>query len=214
MMDKVALITGATGDIGTAITKALIKDGFNKVAISSIEADLLRDMEGDLTTPSCEVASFQVNLLDSEQADNLFPKVLEKFGGIHAIVNNAGITKDNLIMRMSDEDWDLVLNINLKACFKICRAAARTMLGQRFGRIVNIASVVGCMGNPGQANYCASKAGLIGLTKALAQEFAPRGVTVNCIAPGFIDSAMTKGLVESVKEKLLSIIPLGRMGTP
>jgi 3-oxoacyl-[acyl-carrier protein] reductase len=211
---KTALVTGATGDIGSAITKALIAAGFNKVAISGIESEILADMAASLSTDSCEVTPFLVNLLDANETDCLFPKVVDTIGHVDVLVNNAGIARDNLILRMSDQDWELVLKINLEACFRLCRAAAKKMITRRYGRIVNIASVVGCMGNAGQANYCASKAGLIGMSKALAHELGARNVTVNCIAPGFIDSAMTRQLPDAVKERLLSLIPLKRMGMP
>ncbi|GHS94032.1 beta-ketoacyl-ACP reductase [Alphaproteobacteria bacterium] len=211
---RTALVTGATGDIGLAITKALIRDGFQHIALSGLEEDILQTMVADLSTESCSLVSFPVDLLNAEEADSLFTKVSEALGPIGALINNAGITKDNLILRMSDNDWNLVLKLNLEACFRLCRASARSFLAQRFGRIVNISSVVGFSGNPGQVNYCASKAGLVGMSKALALELGSRGITVNCVAPGFISSAMTRVLTDAVKEKLLSNVPLGRMGLP
>ncbi|MDR1907408.1 MAG: 3-oxoacyl-[acyl-carrier-protein] reductase [Holosporales bacterium] len=213
-LNRTALITGATGDIGGAITRAFIQDGFSKVAISGIEGDILGKMVKDLSTPTCEIIPFEVNLMNNDQTDALFPTAVEALGRVDVLVNNAGITRDNLIIRMTDNDWDLVLKLNLEACFRLCRAATRPMISQRSGRIINIASVVGCMGNAGQVNYCASKAGLIGMSKALALEIGSRGVTVNCVAPGFIDSAMTSALPDKVKERLLASIPLGRVGTP
>lgn len=211
---KTALITGATGDIGSAITKTFIKDGFQKIVISGIEEDILEKMVLELSNPSCTLIPLGVNLMDSKEADELFPKAWEKLEHIDVLVNNAGITRDNLILKMTDKDWEMVLKLNLEACFRLCRAASRPMISRRYGRIINISSVVGCMGNAGQVNYCASKAGLIGLSKALSQELGSRNVTVNCVAPGFIDSAMTQGLPESTKEKMLSIVPLKRMGLP
>lgn len=209
-----ALITGATGDIGIAITKAFIRDGFKKIVISGIEDDILEKMVSELSTKDCQIIPVKSNLMKSEDADQLFQKAEELMGNIDVLVNNAGITKDSLIMKMSDNDWDCVLKVNLEACFRLCRAAYRPMLSQRKGRIINMASVVASMGNIGQTNYCATKAGLVGMSKALALEFGSRGVTVNCVAPGFIDSAMTRNIPEKVKEKLLAAIPMGRMGMP
>lgn len=210
---KIALITGATGDIGSAIANELLKDGY-RVAISGLEDDILERMKIDFARLGHEVLTFPCNLMNANEADSLIPTVIEALGKIDVLVNNAGITKDNLIMRMSDDDWNMVIKLNLEACFRLCRAVTRPMITQQYGRIINISSVVGCMGNAGQVNYCASKAGLIGMSKALAQEVGRRNVTVNCVAPGFIDSAMTKNLPEKVKEKMLSAVPIGRMGVP
>lgn len=210
---KIVLITGATGDIGSAIANELLKDGY-RVAISGLEDDILERMKIDFARLGHEVLAFPCNLMNANEADSLIPTVIEALGKIDVLVNNAGITKDNLIMRMSDDDWNMVIKLNLEACFRLCRAVTRPMIAQQYGRIINISSVVGCMGNAGQVNYCASKAGLIGMSKALAQEVGRRNVTVNCVAPGFIDSAMTKNLPEKVKEKMLSAVPIGRMGVP
>jgi 3-oxoacyl-[acyl-carrier protein] reductase len=214
MEGRTALITGATGDIGGAITRAFIQDGYRKVVISGLEEDILGRMASELSTPSCELVPCCVNLTDKEQTEALFGRAAEALGHVDVLVNNAGIAKDNLILRMTDSEWDLVIKLNLEAAFRLCRAASRHMISQRYGRIVNIASVVGCMGNAGQVNYCASKAGLIGMSKALALEIASRGVTVNCVAPGFIDSAMTSALSERAKDRLIGAIPLGRVGRP
>jgi 3-oxoacyl-[acyl-carrier protein] reductase len=211
---KTAFITGATGDIGSAITKTLVRDGFQKIAISGLEPDLLQEMTKELSSHSCEIIPFTVDLLNNEETDGLYGKVIDQVGPIQVLINNAGITRDKLILRMTDNDWESVLKVNLDACFRLCRAAAPSFLKQRAGRIINIASVVGFSGNVGQVNYCASKAGLIGFSKALALEMAPRGVTVNCVAPGFIDSAMTRALPEKVKDRLKTAIPLGRIGSP
>lgn len=210
---RTALITGATGDIGSALTQTLIRKGYSKIAIAGLEADILEQM-ATWSTPTCELVPFPVNLLNADEADGLFAKAQVALGEIDVLINNAGITRDSLILRMADKDWDMVLRLNLEACFRVCRAAARPMMARRYGRIINTSSVVGCMGNSGQTNYCASKAGLIGFSKALAQELGPRGITVNCVAPGFIESAMTAAIPEAAQEKMLSMVPLKRMGTP
>lgn len=211
---RTALITGATGDIGRAITRAFVRDGFHKIAISGIEDDILGQMTRELSSHSCEIVPFNANLAKGDEADALFKKAESALEHVDALVNCAGAARDSLILRMSDSDWDFVLKLNLEASFRLCRAAVPSMIARRYGRIVNIASVVGCMGNPGQVNYCASKAGLVGMSKALALEIGSRGVTVNCVAPGFINSAMTDALNERVKARLQSAIPLGRTGTP
>lgn len=210
---KNVLITGATGDIGSAITEQFLSEGY-RLAISGIEDDILQNMQKRFAEMGHDVAILPCNLMHAEEADALVPRAIEALGRVDVLVNNAGITRDNLIMRMSDDDWSLVLRLNLEACFRLCRAATRPMITQRYGRIINISSVVGFRGNPGQVNYCASKAGLVGMSKALAMEVGSRNVTVNCVAPGFIDSAMTVGLPEKVKEKLLEEVPSRRMGTP
>lgn len=212
--ERTALITGATGDIGRALVQAFIGAGYRKIAMTGIEPELLGEMVSELSTPSCELVPFVVNLMKPEEADQLFGMALERLDHVDVLVNNAGITRDNLVIKMTDDDWSLVLKLNLEAVFRVCRAAARPMMTRKYGRIINISSVVGCMGNAGQANYCASKAGLIGMTKALALELGPRNITANCVAPGFIDSAMTSKIPESAKEKMLSMVPLRRMGLP
>lgn len=208
-----ALITGATGDIGKAIAQELAANGC-RLALSSIEAEALERMKAEFAALGHDVVTLHSNLMEANEADGLFGRAVDALGNVDILVNNAGITKDNLILRMSDTDWDLVIRLNLEAGFRLCRAAARPMIAQRYGRIINISSVVGFMGNPGQVNYCASKAGLVGMSKALAREVGSCNVTVNCVAPGFIDSAMTKGLPENVKDNLLSAVPSHRMGTP
>ncbi|MBA4752392.1 MAG: 3-oxoacyl-[acyl-carrier-protein] reductase [Sphingopyxis sp.] len=204
-----ALVTGASGGIGSAIAQALSAQGA-RLAVSGSNADKLgafRDtLGGDHVALPC-------NLGDATAVDALVPSAVEALGGkLDILVNNAGVTRDNLIMRMKDEEWLDVIRINLEANFRLARAAAKPMMKARFGRIISITSVVGATGNPGQANYAASKAGVTGMTKALAQELASRGVTANCVAPGFIATAMTDDLPDAQKEALNQRIPAGRMG--
>ncbi len=204
-----ALVTGASGGIGSAIAQALAAQGA-RLAVSGSNADKLnafRDtLGGDHVALPC-------NLGDADAVDALVPSAVEALGGkLDILVNNAGVTRDNLILRMKDDEWSDVIRINLEANFRLARAAAKPMMKARFGRIISITSVVGATGNPGQANYAASKAGVTGMTKALAQELASRGVTVNCVAPGFIATAMTADLPEAQKEALNTRIPAGRMG--
>ncbi|CAN5327484.1 3-oxoacyl-[acyl-carrier-protein] reductase [soil metagenome] len=204
-----ALVTGASGGIGSAIASALVAQGA-RVAFSGSNEDKLNafaaSFEGDHVALPC-------NLSDPAAVDALVPQAVEALGGrLHILVNNAGITRDNLILRMKDEEWRDVIGVNLEAAFRLMRAAARPMMKARFGRIISITSVVGVTGNPGQANYAASKAGLIGMSKALGQELASRNVTVNCVAPGFIRSAMTDALNEAQKAAILTKIPAGALG--
>ncbi|BBB11374.1 3-oxoacyl-[acyl-carrier-protein] reductase [Sphingopyxis sp. FD7] len=204
-----ALVTGASGGIGSAIAQALSVQGA-RLAVSGSNAEKLgvfRDtLGGDHVALPC-------NLGDAAAVDALVPAAVEALGGkLDILVNNAGVTRDNLILRMKDEEWSDVIRINLEANFRLARAAAKPMMKARFGRIISITSVVGATGNPGQANYAASKAGVTGMTKALAQELASRGVTVNCVAPGFIATAMTDDLPDAQKEALNQRIPAGRMG--
>lgn len=206
---KTALVTGASGGIGSAIARALAARGA-RVALSGTRADALAAVAagcgGDAVVLPC-------NLGDTAAVDALVPAAVEALGGrLDILVANAGITRDNLAMRMKDAEWDEVIRINLEATFRLYRAAARPMMKQRCGRLIAITSVVGVTGNPGQANYAASKAGLIGMSKALAQELASRGITVNCVAPGFIVSAMTDALPDAQKAALTQRIPAGRLG--
>jgi 3-oxoacyl-[acyl-carrier protein] reductase len=205
-----ALVTGASGGLGGAIATALANQGA-RVALAGTNEERLRSLGvklgGHHFITLCD-------LRDPVAVDGLVPGVVEAFGGkLDILVSNAGITRDNLLMRMKDEEFEDVLKVNLEAAFRLMRAAARPMMKARFGRIISIASVVGVTGNPGQANYVASKAGLIGMTKAVAQELASRGITVNAIAPGFMTSAMTDALTEPQREAILSRIPLGQMGS-
>ncbi|KRB39890.1 MAG: 3-oxoacyl-[acyl-carrier-protein] reductase [Pseudomonadota bacterium] len=207
---KTALVTGATGGIGGEIAKALHAAGAHVVLSGTREA-ALQDLAQVLGERTSAVAA---NLSDAESVDGLVARAEEAAGaGLDILVANAGITRDGLLMRMKDEDWDAVLKVNLESYFRLSRAAMRGMMKRRSGRIIGITSVVGVMGNPGQANYAASKAGMIGFSKALAQEVATRGITVNCVAPGFIESPMTEALNEAQKAQILGTIPAGRLGS-
>jgi 3-oxoacyl-[acyl-carrier protein] reductase len=203
-----ALVTGASGGIGSAICHALAGQGA-RLAVSGSNAAKLEAFRASL---GGDHVAIPCNLGDKDSVEALIPSALEKLGQIDILVNNAGVTRDNLAMRMKDEEWDEVIRINLEAAFRLMRAAAKPMMKARFGRIVTITSVVGATGNPGQMNYAASKAGLVGMSKALAAELASRNVTVNCVAPGFIATAMTEGLPDAQKEALNARIPMGRMG--
>ena len=203
-----ALVTGASGGIGSAVARALAGRGA-VVALSGTREDALQavatDSPGSVVVP-CDLS-------DAAAVDALVPRAVEALGGsLDILVNNAGVTRDNLVMRMKDEEWDMVIRVNLEAAFRLIRAAARPMMKARFGRVISVTSVVGATGNPGQANYAASKAGLVGMSKALAQELASRNITVNCVAPGFITSAMTDGLPDAQKEALTARIPAGKLG--
>ena len=205
---KCALITGASGGIGGSIARALYGQGA-KVALSGTRIDPLKALADDLGDRAFIVPC---NLSDVDAVKALPQKASEEMGGIDILVNNAGITKDNLFMRMSDDDWHQVIDVNLTSTMHLMKSVMRTMMKQRFGRIINITSIVGVTGNAGQVNYAASKAGMIGMTKSFAQEIATRGITANCIAPGFIETAMTAELPENVIENMLDAIPQGRMG--
>jgi 3-oxoacyl-[acyl-carrier protein] reductase len=209
---KTALVTGASGGIGSSIAYALARQGArlalsgsNGSKLRTFREQLIEEVGGDHVEITC-------NLSDTTQVEELVPATIDTLGKIDILVNNAGITRDNLALRMKDEEWDEVIKINLEASFRLMRAAARPMMKARHGRIVSITSVVGTTGNPGQMNYAAAKAGLTGMSKSLAQELASRGVTVNCVAPGFIRTAMTGELPEAQKEALNARIPMGRMG--
>lgn len=204
-----ALVTGASGGIGSAIAKSLVAQGA-KVALSGTREDALKAVQAEI---GGETVILPCNLGDGAAVDALVPSAVDALGGqLDILVNNAGVTRDGLILRMKDEDWSDVIRINLEAAFRLCRAAAKPMMKARFGRIISVTSVVGVTGNPGQSNYAASKAGIIGMSKSLAQELASRNVTVNCIAPGFISSAMTDVLPDAQKEALNARIPAGHMG--
>ncbi|HKR88920.1 MAG TPA: 3-oxoacyl-[acyl-carrier-protein] reductase [Phenylobacterium sp.] len=206
---KTALVTGATGGIGAEIARALHAQGA-RVVLSGTREAVLQDLAGQLGERTCAVAA---NLSDPAAVDGLIEAAEGAAGApIDILVANAGITKDGLLLRMKDEDWRQVIEVNLESYFRLSRAAMRGMMKRRFGRIIGITSVVGVTGNPGQANYAASKAGMIGFSKALAQEVASRGITVNCVAPGFIESPMTDALNEQQKTQILSTIPSGRLG--
>jgi 3-oxoacyl-[acyl-carrier protein] reductase len=206
---QVALVTGASRGIGRAIALKLAADGFKVVGTATSEAVSAGITEA-LAPHGGE--GLVLNVTDGAALDAAIDGIVKRLGGLHVLVNNAGITRDTLSMRMKDEDWDAVHDTNLKAVFRACRAATRPMMKQRFGRIVNITSVVGAIGNAGQANYAAAKAGVAGLSRALARELGARGITVNCVAPGFIATDMTEVLPEAAKAALLAQIPLGRLG--
>jgi len=204
-----ALVTGASGGLGSAIAKALSAQGARLALSGSNQVKLeafAKELGGNHVTLVCDLSN-------AEQVDQLVPRAVEALGQIDILVNNAGVTRDNLAMRMKDDEWDQVIKVNLEGAFRLMRAAMKPMMKARHGRIISITSVVGVTGNPGQANYVASKAGLIGMSKAFAQEVASRGITVNCVAPGFMTSAMTDALNEQQKAGILSKIPTGAMGT-
>jgi 3-oxoacyl-[acyl-carrier protein] reductase len=204
-----ALVTGASGGLGSAIARALAGQGA-RLAVSGSNVEKLESFRASL---SGDHVALPCNLSDGAAVDQLVPQAVEALGGkLDILINNAGVTRDNLLMRMKDEEFEEVIRINLEAAFRLMRAAARPMMKARFGRIISITSVVGVTGNPGQANYVASKAGLIGMTKAVAQELASRGITVNAVAPGFMTSAMTEALNDQQREAILSRIPTGAMG--
>jgi len=210
---KIALVTGAAQGIGRNIALALANDGAD-VAICDVNLDAAQKTAGDIGAAGRKSLALKANVSSSADVTAMIDTVVEKFGKIDILVNNAGITRDGLILRMKEEDWDLVLSINLKGSFLCTKAALKYMTKQRTGTIINIASIVGAMGNAGQANYVASKAGLIGLTKTIAREYANRGITANAVAPGFIDTAMTQALSENIRQDLAKQIPLGKLGTP
>ena len=205
-----ALVTGASGGLGSAIARSLSAQGA-RLAVSGSNADKLNAFRDEL---GGDHIALPCNLSDAAAVDGLVPAAVEALGGkLDILVNNAGVTRDNLLMRMKDEEWEQVIRINLEAAFRLMRAAAKPMMKARYGRIVSVTSVVGTTGNPGQANYVASKAGLAGMTKAVAQELASRNITVNCVAPGFMTSAMTDALNDQQRSAILSKIPAGAMGS-
>jgi 3-oxoacyl-[acyl-carrier protein] reductase len=209
---QVALVTGASRGIGAAIALELARKGLKVVGTATTDAGAARIREALAGFPGCDGRTLDVT--NGSAAEALVDAVAKEFGGLQVLVNNAGITRDTLAMRMKDEDWDAVLDTNLKGVFRMSRAVMRTMMKQRYGRIISITSVVGASGNPGQANYAAAKAGVAGMTRALARELGSRQITVNCIAPGFIDTDMTAGLGEDQHKALLGQIPLGHLGKP
>jgi 3-oxoacyl-[acyl-carrier protein] reductase len=207
---KAALVTGASGGIGGAIARALHRQGAT-VTLSGTRADALERLKGSLGERAHVVAA---RMDDGAEVDRLAKDAEAAMGKLDILVNNAGITRDNISMRMKDDEWEKVLQVNLTGTFRLIRAAMRGMMRRRFGRVINITSVVGVTGNPGQANYAAAKAGLIGMSKSLAQELASRAITVNCIAPGFIATPMTDALVEEQRKSILARVPADRLGTP
>ena len=209
---QIALVTGASRGIGAAIALALAERGFKVIGTATTDDGAAKISAALAAFAGCSGKNLNVN--DAVAADSLIDSIVKANGGLHVLVNNAGITRDNLAMRMKDDDWDAVLDTNLKAVFRMSRAVMRTMMKQRYGRIINITSVVGASGNAGQANYAAAKAGVAGMTRALARELGSRNITVNCVAPGFIETDMTAALAEDQQKALLTQIPLGHLGKP
>ena len=213
MSDKqVALVTGASRGIGASIAQQLAREGFIVIGTATSDDGAAKISDALSAFPGCRGANLNVN--DAAAAEALIDGIVKEHGGLQVLVNNAGITRDTLAMRMKDEDWDAVADTNLKAVFRMSRAVIRPMMKQRYGRIISITSVVGASGNPGQANYAAAKAGVAGMTRALARELGSRGITVNCVAPGFIETDMTAALPEAQQQALLGQIPLGHLGKP
>ena len=210
---KVAVVTGASRGIGRSMAETYARAGAHVICVSRNE-DTLNVVADGIKSNGGSASVTAINVSNLEEFQNLIKDTTDKYGSVDILVNNAGITRDTLIMRMSEEDWDIVIDVNLKGAFNGIKAVTRTMMKQRFGRIINISSVVGLTGNAGQVNYAASKAGLIGLTKATAKEIGSRGITVNCIAPGYIATDMTGQMDDKAKDLLISQIPLGRIGSP
>lgn len=209
---QVALVTGASRGIGAAIALELAKNGLKVIGTATTDDGAAKIRATLSAFAGCDGRT--LNVTDGAAGDALVEAVVKEYGALHVLVNNAGITRDNLAMRMKDEDWDAVMDANLKGVFRMSRAVMRTMMKRRYGRVINITSVVGASGNPGQANYAAAKAGVAGMTRALARELGSRNITVNCIAPGFIATDMTASLADDQQKALLSQIPLGHLGQP
>ncbi len=210
---KVALVTGGARGIGFAIARRLSSDGY-RIVVADILEDAARESAEKLSADGYDCLAVAGDVSKPADVDSMFKSAEGKFGAVDILVNNAGITRDNFLMRIGEQDWDLVMNVNLKGSYLCSKAASRGMMKKRWGRIINISSVVGVMGNAGQSNYAASKAGLIGFAKSLAKELAGRNITVNAIAPGFIETEMTEKLPDAAREGFLSVIPLKRAGTP
>lgn len=211
MQNQIALVTGASRGIGAAIAAELGRQGATVIGTATTQSGA-ENIAAALKSAGINGTGMALDVNDAAQVEAVLKEIAEKFGVITILVNNAGVTRDTLLMRMSEEDWDTVISTNLKSVFRLSQAVLRPMMKARYGRIINISSVVGHMGNAGQTNYCAAKAGMTGFTKSMAQEVGSRGITVNCVAPGFIDTDMTKELPEEHKAKLLERIPLGRLG--
>lgn len=212
MTGHTAIVTGGGRGIGKSIAEALAKKGVN-IAVVGTNLEVAAQTSLDLQSIGVKSIAIQADVSISSDVKNIFDKTVSEFGKVDILVNNAGITRDSLIIRMKDEDWDKVINVNLKGTFLCSREAVKIMLKQKYGRIVNISSIVAFMGNIGQANYSASKAGISGLTKTIAKEYANRGITVNAVAPGFITTAMTESIPENIKNEMLKSIPMSRFGT-
>lgn len=213
LKEKNALVTGAAQGIGKAIALTLAKEGTN-VAICDVNLEKAEETAKEIEAFGVKSLTLKTNVADAKEVEDLFTKVIEKFTRVDILVNNAGITRDGLLVRMNEADWDAVININLKGTFNCTKIASRYMMKNRYGRIVNISSVVGLIGNAGQTNYAASKAGVIGITKSVAKELASRNITVNAVAPGYISTTMTDKLTEDQKNAMLKLIPLARLGQP
>ena len=213
LQGKVAIVTGGTRGIGKAISIRLARDGATVIAIH-VRPEAGEEAQSEFAAAGVEIQTRQANISDADAVNDLIKSVIAEFDGIDILVNNAGITRDGLLVRIKEEDWDAVMNINLKGTFNCIKAVTRPMMKARSGRILSISSVVGVAGNAGQANYAASKAGIIGLTKSVAKELASRNVTANCIAPGYIDTDMTNAMNDEAREQFVTQIPLGRPGSP
>ncbi|MDZ7359206.1 MAG: 3-oxoacyl-[acyl-carrier-protein] reductase [candidate division KSB1 bacterium] len=213
LKNKVAVITGSSRGIGRAIALRLAAEGAKVIVTATTKAGADKTAD-EIRQSGGQAAGFEANVADAKQVEALMKGTVDQFGALHILVNNAGVTRDNLVMRMSDEDWNAVITTNLTGTFNCIRAASKIMMKQRSGKIINITSIVALMGNKGQANYCAAKAGVIGLTKSVARELASRNIQVNAVAPGFILTDMTAGLPEAAKTAMLQSIPLERIGTP
>lgn len=214
LKDKVAIVTGGAQGIGKAISMRLAGEGAN-IAVCDINEQAAAQTAAEISSSKgVKAIGCKVNVVQSKDAEECVNKILDNFGRVDILINNAGLTRDGLLVRMKEEDWDLVLSVNLKGTFNFTKAVARPMMKARSGKIVSIASIIGLIGNIGQGNYAASKARIIGFTKSVARELAPRNVNVNAVAPGFIDTQMTKVIPEDIQKKMLENIPLGRMGTP
>jgi len=212
LKDKISIVTGGARGIGKAIALKLAREGSN-IALCDVNAETLASAEKEIRATGRDVLSAKVDVTVFEEVKSFVQKTLDKFGKINILINNAGITRDGLLVRMGEADWDAVLNVNLKGTFNFTKAAAKVMMKERGGKIVNIASIIGLIGNAGQANYAASKGGVIAFTKSIAKELAARNINVNAIAPGFIETQMTQKLTEDVKSAIMKQVPLGRWGT-
>ncbi|MCX5699667.1 MAG: 3-oxoacyl-[acyl-carrier-protein] reductase [Candidatus Omnitrophica bacterium] len=213
LKDKVALITGGARGIGRAIAMTFAREGAN-IVVADVNLQIAQKTASDIENLGRKALALEMDVTNYDLVEAGINKILDKMGKVDILVNNAGITKDNLLLRMSQADWDAVINVNLKGTFNCIKAVSRPMIKQRSGRIISIASIIGLMGNPGQANYAASKAGIIALTKTVAKELASRNINANAVAPGFIQTEMTAKLSEEIKNKMLEVIPLGKLGTP